>query len=130
MRLIEEIKKEEGFSGMVYKDHLGFDTVGYGTKLPLTEYESELILKHRLMLMIKELSLAKSETLNKLPNDKLDVIYNMMYQLGVPNLLKFKRMWSALERFEYNNASKEMLDSFWAKQTPQRAKRLSDRMKS
>lgn len=37
MSLIEEIKQEEGFSGTVYKCTEGFDTVGYGTKLPLTK---------------------------------------------------------------------------------------------
>ena len=26
----EEIKKEEGFRDTVYKDHLGFATIGYG----------------------------------------------------------------------------------------------------
>ena len=31
-----------------------------------------------------------------------------------------------LENFEYRMASKEMLDSRWARQTPNRAKRLSD----
>ena len=30
MSLIESVKKNEGYKGMVYKDSLGIDTIGYG----------------------------------------------------------------------------------------------------
>lgn len=130
MKLIDSIKKEEGFSGSPYKDSLGFLTIGYGTKLPISEKEGELLLNNRLMLMVQELNLHKSETLNKMPVDKLDVIYNLMYQIGVPGLLKFKKMWAALEQENYSLAADEMLDSKWKRQTPARAKRLSERMRS
>ena len=50
----------------------------------------------------------------------------MCYQLGVTGVSKFKKTLAYLENFEYRMASKEMLDSRWARQTPNRAKRLSD----
>ncbi|MDQ7061574.1 MAG: hypothetical protein Q9M43_10770 [Sulfurimonas sp.] len=54
-KLIESIKQNEGFRGEVYKDTLGFDTIGYGTKLPLSKEESEMIPKSRLIQKVKEL---------------------------------------------------------------------------
>lgn len=130
MSLIDNIKKSEGFSGTVYKDTLGFLTIGFGTKLPISKEEGELLLKYRLQLMIQELNVAKSETLNKLSVERLDVICEMAYQMGVPGLLRFKNMWIALEKGDYLEASIQMLDSRWAKQTPRRAKKLSEKMKS
>jgi hypothetical protein len=39
-------------------------------------------------------------------------------------------MWKALENENFDLASKEMLNSLWATQTPRRAKKLSEIMKS
>lgn len=126
--VIMGVKENEGFIGKEYKDHLGFPTIGYGTKLPLTEEEAELLLTHRLSIMEKELQTAKPFIVN-LPSEAIAILMDMMYQMGVPNLLKFKRMWAALYNRDYSIASLEMLDSAWAKQqTPSRARRLADRM--
>ena len=49
----------------------------------------------------------------------------MCYQLGLAGFSKFKKTISYIEKKNYKEASKEMLDSKWAKQTPNRAKKLS-----
>ena len=126
MSLIEDIKQEEGFKGTVYKCTEGFDTIGYGTRLPLSKEESELILEYRLKIM-------KSQLTGYLYNldikqEAWDILFNMAYQLGVRGVLNFKKMIKALEKQDYKTAAKEGLDSLWAKQTPNRAKRLMDRM--
>ena len=54
----------------------------------------------------------------------------MCYQLGLGGFSKFKKTISYLEKENYLEASKEMLDSKWAKQTPNRAKKLSEIVKS
>ena len=126
--LIEAIKENEGFVGTVYKDTLGFDTIGYGTKLPLNEDEAELLLRKRLTDKIKEIE-AKEPFINKLPLEKQKVIIEMTYQMGVNGVLKFKKMWEALKEYDYERASVEMLDSRWAMQTPNRANKLSDLMR-
>ena len=129
MNLLNNIKENEGFRSEVYQDNLGFDTIGFGTKMPLDKDEAELILKHRLNKKIKHLQKEKIFVVN-LNNDKQEVLYEMAYQLGVGGLLKFKRMWSALKSADFEEASKEMLDSRWARQTPARAKRLAERMRA
>lgn len=129
--LIADIKIEEGFRGDPYKDHIGYLTIGYGTKLPLTEEEAELLLKHRLEKMQKELNRRIKEVYGEvsIPAKAWDILYNMAYQLGVGGLLKFKKMLKALEKQDYETAAKEGLDSLWARQTPNRARRLMDRLR-
>ena len=126
--LIDDIKQEEGFKGIVYKCTEGFDTIGYGTRLPLSEKEAEMILEYRLNILKGNLS----DSLYMLDIDKKawDILYNMVYQMGVKGVLNFKNMIKALEAKDYKRAGDEMLDSKWAKQTPARANRLSKAMKA
>ncbi|AZV46854.1 hypothetical protein C3L23_06080 [Nautilia sp. PV-1] len=129
LMVTELIKKHEGFEGMPYNDSLGFPTIGYGTKLPITEEEAEILLEYRLKRMIREL-IQKESFFEKLPEDAQKVIADMTYQLGVGGVLKFKKMWTALKKGDYKKAADEMLDSRWAKQTPNRAKELAEIMRS
>lgn len=128
MSYVEDIKNEEGFKGVVYKCTEGFDTIGYGTKLPLTKEEATLLLEYRLNKMKSELN--SSLYALEAPDEVWSILYNMAYQLGVPGVLKFSKFIKALQNKNYSQASIEMLDSKWAKQTPNRAKRLADRMKA
>jgi len=123
--LIERIKDDEGFRGNVYKDSLGYDTVGYGTKMPITKLEATMLLRGRLYQKKEELE-RKEPYFKYLPEPIADVVLEMAYQLGVNGVLKFKRMWKALKDGDYDKAANEMLDSRWAVQTPNRAKRLSN----
>lgn len=152
--LIESIKKHEGFVATVYQCSEGFDTVGYGTRLPLTDFENldladiriitgfgsgtdfplseseaEYLLRSRLSDITKEI-VSQKPLMLKLPLFKQMIVYEMGYQLGVPKLMGFKKMFKALEGGYYALASKEMLDSKWASQTPNRAKELALKMAS
>ena len=124
--LLEDIKQEEGFSGTVYKCTEGFDTVGYGSRMPITKEEATLLLEYRLS---KTISGVKSSLHHlNIHDEAWDILYHLAYQIGLGGLLKFKRMIVALENQDYYNASIEMKSSLWAKQTPNRANRLIDRM--
>jgi lysozyme len=61
-----------------------------------------------------------------------ELIVEMIFQLGKSGVSKFKNMWKALKHDppNYEQASIEMLDSRWAKQTPARAKGMSEQMRS
>lgn len=126
-RLIEQIKEDEGFRGESYLDSLDIPTIGFGTRLPLTEAEAELILQFRLNQKISHLIEVKPIILT-LTQDRQEVLFNMVYQMGVNGVLKFKKMWKAIEAGDYATASAEMLDSRWHKQTPNRAEKLAKKM--
>ena len=125
--LIESIKHHEGFRGLPYNDHLGFPTIGYGTKLPLDKEEATLLLEHRLNKMLNHLSREKP-LYSYLPVKVQHILAEMAYQMGVDGLLKFKKTWEYISEHNYRTASTEMLNSKWAKQTPERAIKLSKRM--
>lgn len=125
--LVESIKQEEGFEGFQYNDHLGNPTIGYGTLLPLSEEDAETLLLYRLQKMRSELLDRKPSITNYKPEAQ-DILLEMMYQLGVPRLLLFKRMFRALDNDDYVEASLEMRDSKWYTQTRLRADRLATRM--
>ena len=127
-KLIEAVKLSEGFRDRVYKDTLGIDTIGYGfaiKDLVLDEDISEMILERKLEALIERVN-KRFDFVECLPDEAQEVIYEMCYQLGVTGVSKFKKTLLYLENEEFNMASKEMLDSKWSRQTPNRAKRLSD----
>ena len=89
--------------------------------------EAEAILQVRLTNLLDSLEIAL-RWLQDAPVEVRSVLLNMAYQLGLTGLLKFKRTLRYLEIKQYDSAAKEMLDSRWANQTPERATRLSDRI--
>ena len=130
-----EIKKEEGFRMEVYKDTLGFSTGGYGHKMldgetPPTDMAGWTKLFER--DFARAMSGAE-ELLMICPNvddTARHIVVEMCYQMGSYGVSKFHGMLSALQESDYVTASKEMLDSRWAKQTPKRAMRMAERMRN
>jgi lysozyme len=58
-----------------------------------------------------------------------NVLVELVFNLGMPRLLGFQKMWAALDRKDYAAAAAEMMDSKWAQQVKGRAKTLSDKMR-
>ena len=122
--LIERIAKNEGFRDKVYKCSEGVDTIGHGLTY-LTEEESLHILTGRISQLHLKL-LDSPDCYKDLPPEIQGVIIEMCFQMGVSGTLQFKRMISHLKEKEFQLAANEMLDSLWARQTPGRARRLSE----
>ena len=128
MELLKEIKRHEGFEPRVYKCTEGVDTIGYGfaiKDLHLDEDIAELILMRKIQKLLERIIVAFSWFENS-PKEVKFVVTNMCYQLGLRGFSKFKQTIYYLETEQYEEASLEMLDSRWAKQTPNRAKELSE----
>lgn len=119
---MELLKKHMGYNGYSYICP-GGHTIGYGTLLPLSEEEAELLLQYRLKKVEK--SLEKIEFYYELPIEIRGVLQNMCYNLGMTGLLEFKKTLFYLERRMFKAASIEMLDSVWANQVGERALELS-----
>ena len=132
MALIDDLKKHEGFRSTVYKCSEGFDTIGYGfaiKDLILDKAIAEMILDRKLKDLQKKIA-SKFDWFNDSPQEVKDVVTNMVYQLGLSGFSKFKKTIYYLETEQYEEASDEMLDSLWKKQTPTRANELSDIIRS
>ena len=133
-KLLESVKKHEGYKNHVYLDTLGKRTVGVGHLCVEEfwedgkEYEEDFlmdILKKDLQQAIRQANL-KCEGL-KISDDAKIIIIEMIFQLGGTGVSKFRKMWQALQQDppDYAEASVQMLDSRWAKQTPNRAKEMA-----
>ena len=130
--IIEQLKIHEGYKPKVYKCTAGVDTIGIGfaiKDLELSEDVCELILKEKLQALEERFE-DKFDWFKTSPIEVRNVMLNMAYQLGFRGFCKFKKTLSYLENAEWESASKEMLDSRWAKQTPNRANELSEIIKS
>lgn len=129
-----QITDDEGFRKCAYKDSLGFRTIGFGHLVQEGENFSKCITISTAMRMLQEdYSIAISSVEYKYPwaeGEVKLVLANMSYQLGSSRLSKFQKMLSNLENKRYNRAAVEMMDSRWAKQTPQRSMRLAIRVLS
>ena len=130
--IVEDIKKHEGFRAKVYKCTEGYDTIGYGfaiKDLVLDEDIADLILMKKLHKLLQRILIA-FPWFKDVDDIAKGVIVNMCYQLGLSGFSKFKKTIYLLETEQYEEASVEMLDSLWAKQTPNRAKELSETLRS
>lgn len=127
MSLKDSIKENEGYVGIVYKDSLGIDTIGYGFAIKDLELDRDicdLILDRKLKELEDRVKL-KFGWYPFMPKVIQDVVMEMCYQLGVTGFSKFVKTITYLKDKDFKNASIEMLDSKWAKQTPNRAKKMS-----
>ena len=139
-RLLASVKKHEGYRTKVYLDTLGKRTVGVGHLCVEAfwdddkEYEEKFlmtILEHDLQTAIKGAKDLMSENgCNDIDEIAEELIIEMIFQLGKTGVSKFRNMWKHLSALEYSSAASEMLDSRWAKQTPNRAQAMSAQMAS
>tara|TARA_R100001015_G_C4440381_1_gene34212 strand:- start:89 stop:490 length:402 start_codon:yes stop_codon:yes gene_type:complete len=131
MSLIENIKESEGYRSKVYKCTEGYDTIGYGFAIKDLELDEDIcdMILERKVKKIVDIVENKLPYLSSLPKEVQDVLIEMYYQMG-NSLFKFKKTLMYVESKDYKDASSEMLLSKWAKQTPNRAKKLSDIMAS
>tara|TARA_R100001198_G_C5175831_1_gene174621 strand:- start:123 stop:527 length:405 start_codon:yes stop_codon:yes gene_type:complete len=131
MSLLENIKESEGFRSRVYKCTEGYDTIGYGfavKDLVMDKDIADMILERKvaeLRLRVEQ----KFPFIDSMPEAVQDVMIEMCFQLGVSGFSKFKKTIQYLMTKQFEEAAVEMLDSKWYKQTPNRAKKLSDIVK-
>lgn len=128
------LEQDEGFVPTAYQDSEGYWTIGHGILIDprvkgsgITKEESRYIKANRIKQYIHEL-LWVYPSLKNLDKVRQLVLVNMAFNLGVPRLMTFTKMFQALADKDYERASKEMLDSRWAKQVKGRALRLSREM--
>lgn len=123
------IAKHEGLRLKPYTDTVGKLTIGYGRNLDevgISEKEAEVMLKSDVEKAYNEAR--DFDWFKDLNGPRRAVIVNMIFNLGLTRFRKFKNTIIFLEKGLYRAASKEMLDSKWAKQVGNRALELSELM--
>ena len=149
--LIEKLIQHEGLRLEVYEDSLGIATIGIGRNLEdrgITPEELEwmdipnMAIVHTMgiteadamYLAQNDVQIVEEELLRSHPCvENLDavrqlVLVDMAFNMGVPRLGKFKKMWAAIHENNFDEAAKEMLDSRWANQVKSRSTKLAHAM--
>ncbi len=139
-RLLESVKKHEGYRNKVYLDTLGKRTVGVGHLCVEDFWEDDKEYEESFLMEILQKDLQEAirgakELMEEHGCADIDeraeeILIEMVFQLGMTGVSKFRNMWKCLSELNYLGASFEMLDSRWAKQTPNRAKDMAEQMKA
>lgn len=138
------LQYEEGFREKPYMCSEGYPTVGTGIRIgpkgaDLKYYEFTVprevdavwlqsILNRTMKSMLSNERIAKA--MNALDEARTAVLVSMAYQMGVAGLAQFKNTLYLVETKQFEEAAKAMLDSKWARQTPNRARRHAEQMRS
>ena len=135
-KLTAQLRRDEGTRETAYQDHLGFWTIGVGRLIDsrkpgagLRPDEIDYLLKNDIADRVQALTKALP-WFAALDEARRGVLVNMAFQLGTDGLLGFKSTLALVAAGKYSEASEQMLKSKWATQTPARAKRLAEQMKT
>lgn len=131
----DQLKRDEGWSPCAYTDSEGYTTVGYGFMIDrrkggrIPRDVADYWLDYEINLVRQELEVLM-DWVPQLDAVRQDVLVNMAYNMGVGNLLKFKKTLMYVKAGLFSNAAREMLNSRWAVQVKGRATRLSEQMRT
>jgi lysozyme len=137
------LEREEGLRLAVYDDAtgkpllpgmtvVGHPTIGIGRCLDrkgITEAEARVLLENDLAEVRAQVAQALPWS-TRLSEARQVVLQAMAFQMGISGLLGFKGTLAAIQRGDYTAAAQGMLNSLWARQTPARAGRMAEMMRS
>ena len=142
--IIPLLNFEEGFRSRPYIDTEGYPTVGVGFLIgpkgaSVSNYTFSLS-KNVSDVWLQELVSSKLADMKAQPNiaaalkqcnpARADVLLSMGYQLGVNGLAGFKNTLAMIAAGNFTGAAAGMLNSKWATQTPKRAQRHAEVMRT
>ena len=120
--LIKMLRSHEGVRPTVYLDSIGIETIGVGRNLKdigLSEDEIDY-------LLVNDINRCKAEAkafdwYDDLNTVRREAILNLLFNLGRPRFLGFKKAIEALNINDYEESAAQFWDSRWRKQVGKRA---------
>lgn len=154
LTIAQMLKFDEGLRQRVYKCSRGYNTVGIGFNMDDPSARTvwaeanikesfNLVIKNQQSLSLKSVSDLLYKCIDNIkinakwvfpefdsyPEHVQLAVLNMLFQMGPRKLAQFTKTVSLIKEKKFAEASVEALDSSWAKQTPARAKRVTDLLK-
>lgn len=131
-KLQKQLTLHEGVRLKPYRCTAGKLTIGIGRNLDdvgITQDEAMLMLRTD---MARAIAAVRTELpwYERLDNIRQRVLVDMCFNLGIDGLLAFKQTLSAIASGDYDRAATEMLNSRWAGQVGERARRLARMMRT
>lgn len=149
-KLTTSLTIDEGDKLTPYRDSRGLWTVGIGRclesnapmtaewkwlldngaiKIALTEEGSQFLFANDVRMAMAQIK-TRCDFWDRLDDLRQNILIEMCFQLGIDRLLGFNKMFAAMRIGDFTSAAKEGLDSAWAKQTPNRANKLMNSLKT
>ncbi len=139
-QLREQLTIDEGKVNEIYKDHLGYPTFGIGHLVlesdpeygqdvgtPVSEERTIECFDKDVQSVLSDCK-KLHEGWDDYPEEVRQVVANMMFNMGLTRLSKFRKHNAALQRGDWKGAAVEGRDSRWHKQVTNRAERLMVRL--
>lgn len=122
------LKRHEGLRLTVYECTAGKKTIGYGRNLEdrgITEQEAEQLLNNDIQAIEEQLRNSFDFYMG-LTDTRKAVLIDLTFNIGLAGVKGFKKMLNALHKQNYVEAKKQLLDSRYATQVPNRALELAE----
>lgn len=127
--LVEILKRNEGLRLTPYRCTAGKLTIGYGHTGPNVVEGLQWTKEHAEHVLLNDARNAAADLdwhfkwWRRLSDTRQEALADMCFNLGVQRLSGFRKMLIALRAGQWQEAAKECLDSRYAKQVGNRAKR-------
>ena len=141
-RLASDLILDEEVRLVVYDDKTGKSlrtgdtlqgnaTIGVGRNLhePLSEAAWRFLLNESIETVLADIDRA-CHWFDALDDVRQRAVVNMVFNLGLPRFLNFKKTIAAIERGDWQIAAIEALDSTWAQQVGARATRIAGMLRT
>ena len=115
----------EGYRNFPYQDSVGKTSIGVGRNLDdkgLSDDEIGILLENDINDAVRSAS-SMSYWDSLTPNRQL-VVADMVFNMGLRRFKGFIKTNAALERGDWDEAAREMVDSRWFRQTGRRSRKL------
>ena len=136
MDLLTKLYQDEGNRPCVYQDSLGYWTIGVGICVDQRVPGAGLTPDEVMFLLQSRINRARAQLTEQLPwisaldEPRASVLIEMAFQLGDHGLLQFHNALTAAQSGDFETAATQLLASKWATQTPERAKRLAEQLRT
>jgi len=141
-QLREQLTIDEGKVNEIYEDHLGYATFGIGHLVlesdpeygqdvgtPVSEERTIECFDQDVQSVLSDCK-KLHEGWDDYPEEVRQVVANMMFNMGLTRLSKFRKHNAALQCGDWPVAAVEGRDSRWYKQVTNRAERLMERLEA
>jgi|TARA_R100000008_G_scaffold82285_1_gene66416 lysozyme len=134
-KLIKMLKIHEGVESHAYKCSESKITIGVGRNIDpeggigLTDDEVDYLLQNDIDRVYKELDFEYG-WFSDLDLIRKEAMIDISFNLGQTRLRKFQKALTAMEKGDWDRAADEFMDSKWSKQVGNRAKTLTEMIRT
>lgn len=130
-----QLYRDEKLVLHAYQDSEGFWTLGVGRLIDqrkgggISTEEADYLLNNDIKRCTDSI-LSTLPWTSSLDIVRFSILINMVFNMGMSDLLEFKNMLAALRIHDYESAARQMEESLWQKQVGDRAIRLAQQMRT